>query len=46
MLAARGKALVVFVQAGIVLAFAYFSVPLAALAALASLPFLLAVLRQ
>jgi len=46
MLAVRQKGLVVFVQTGIVLAFAYFSVPLAALAALASLPFLLAVLWQ
>lgn len=42
----RQKGLVAATLSGIVVAFEYFSVPLAALAAIASLPFLLAVLLQ
>jgi hypothetical protein len=42
----RGKVLVVWVVLGIVIAFAHFSTLLAALAGIASLPFLLTVLTQ
>lgn len=42
----RGKALVLWVVFGIVIAFAYFSPVLAALAGIVSLPFLLVVLSH
>jgi|GEM_PF-1161001 hypothetical protein len=42
----REKALAVFTVIGIVVAFAYFSVPLAALAGVATFPFVLMVLVQ